>query len=872
MFTRNQNTVSRAGRSKLALSVVSVLALAGYMGSSHADESAGESGSATEEVVVTGIRGALANALDIKRDTNSVVDTVTAEDIGKFPDKNIGDALQRIPGITVLRGFGEVNGVTIRGTAPQHSIILLNGQSVASTSWFDLAGTNRAFNFELLSAEQISRMDVYKSAEANINEGAMGGAVNLKTRRPLDMDAFTAFGSVEFGYSESAEDWSPAYAGLVSWKNEEENFGILLAYSNEEQHVVRETLSAFSPPTPGTITDNAVPPNSYTATCCVSSIIFDEERERESTQLTAQYRPQDNLTLTLDYNLFSLDNDHINSAFFGIPGFAGAVMDSSTTVVNSRGALVRGTVIPNASGSGAPIFNNTVLRTPQMETDVTNITLEYDGGSWSAHGVVGSSNSTSRTWQSSTWWGDVANPASTGFTYDISGPLELILNDPDYALDHSRQQIFTEFTYLNNIRDNEIDYMQADFSIDIDAWNITTLDVGVKDQEQFYLGAIDFRDLSVADAQAAGLSLADFNGGTVSGLHSQEGRPGTLTSFAIGSRSIWDYARANQTASVIGSDFTITEDITAFYIQANFEGEVVRGNIGVRYVETDVLSTGRIAGEPARGTKDYTNTLPNLNLVANITDDVLARFAYGSTISRPDYEDMQMAATISPSFNRATIGNPDIEPYTSDNMDIGIEWYFAEGSLLSATLFQKDISDYIEQSTAIEFFAGCGLTPANDATCQVTRARNVGKADVDGFELQYQHDFGNGYGVQVNYTNTDSSVTNSQGRKTDLEDVSDNSYNIAGYFENNIISARLAYNFRSGWQNNYNGSGPNSKYDDYEQLDASVVWHVMEKVDISFEAVNMLNEARIQRQPDFDVVHSVDEYGARYYIGASVRL
>ena len=125
--------------------------------------------------------------------------------------------MQRIR-VLVVRTFGEVAGVTVRGTAPEQSMVLLNGQNVASVGWFDLGGMNRSFNFEMLAAEQISGMDLYKSAEADINEGAMGGTVNLRTRKPLNLDSGTVYASVENSYHANAEAWSPAYSGLVSWK------------------------------------------------------------------------------------------------------------------------------------------------------------------------------------------------------------------------------------------------------------------------------------------------------------------------------------------------------------------------------------------------------------------------------------------------------------------------------------------------------------------------------------------------------------------------------------------------------------------------------------------------------------------------------
>ncbi|WP_286234549.1 TonB-dependent receptor [Thalassotalea sediminis] len=857
-------SVKQFKKSKMHSAILCCLSFGSVaMISSQAIANEQEAKKAVEVIEVKGIRGSLSKALNAKRFSDSVLDSISAEDIGKFPDKNIGDAMQRIPGVTVVRTYGEVNGVTVRGTAPEHSMVLLNGQNVASVGWFDLGGINRSFNFEMLAAEQISGMDLYKSAEANVNEGAIGGTVNLKTRKPLDLEAGTFFASAEGAYHDSAEEWDPAYSALGSWKTEDETFGVLVAYSNEESKVYRETLSNFGTPGAGNLADDQG--NTHATYTAMSSILFDEDRERSSTQVTLQYTPNDNLELSLNYNLFELNNDHNNSALFGIVGFG--TIDSNSITKNSSNVITRATT-NGAGGPGlAPLFNNTVLRTPEMQTDALNLSVDYNADDWTVSFVAGSSTAEGRTKQSSTWWGDTENTANAGYTYDVSGALEIIPTNPNYMSSHDNFKIFQEFTYINYVRDNDIDYLQSDFSYQLNSGIFTTIDAGIKFQEQTFESRGDYRDVDVNTAIADGLTLADFNGGFVNGLHSKEGRAGSLSAFPIANRGLWDYAEQNQASTTTTlSKFSIEEDITAAYIKANFEGEGFRGNIGLRYVDTDVLSKGSIDGVPSQGKKNYTNFLPSVNIAADISEDLIFRFAAGSTVARPDYDDMQMAETISVSFGTATVGSPDLDPYKADQYDIGLEWYFDEASVVAATMFIKNISDYIETTAATEPYAGCS------DTCLVTRSRNVGTADVTGIELQVQHDFDNGFGVQGNYTYTDSEVTNSAGKTVPLNEVSENSFNLSAYYEDDNFSARIAYNYRDDWMRQYNGSGSGSVNDSYSQVDASIVWHVLENVDISLEAVNLTNEALILRHPDYNnIIHSVDEFGSRYYLGASVK-
>ncbi|SFC92904.1 TonB-dependent receptor [Pseudoalteromonas denitrificans] len=816
-----------------------------------------------ETIEVRGIRGSLTQALNTKRFEDSVMDSISAEDIGKFPDKNIGDALQRVPGVTVTRGYSEVDGVTIRGTAPQHSLVLLNGQNVASVGWFDLAKFNRSFNFEMLSAEQVSGLDVYKSVEADINEGAMGGTVNLKTRKPLDMAANTIFASAENGYSELAKEWSPSISGLYSWKNDNENFGVLVAHSVEKQRVVRETLRTFGPAGPK---DADTLGNIPIAPGAMSSILFDEARQRDSSQITLQYVATEQLDFSLDYNKFVLDNNHINTALYAIPALNG-VYDGEKSIVNDKGVTTRATSIPKLNDANhVPLFNNTMLRTPKMEMDVVNFTVDYAGDTWELHTVVGQSTAKSRGMQTSTWWGNLKDKSKTGVTFDIAGPLELIPTDPTYVNDHSQLQLYNEFSLLNNVRDNEINYYQADLSFDLDLGIFTMLETGVKYQEQMFSAQKDLFDGGnntgplLINAMSEGLTLADFNGGHVSGLHSKEGRSGSLTSFAIMDKSLWDYALANKQSKVVSEAFSIEEEITAAYVKGTFSGDAFRGNIGLRVVDTNVLSKGTADGGPAQQTESYANILPSVNLVADLKDDLLFRFAAGSTVSRPDYDQVKMAASVQSELKTATVGNPDVKPYKSDQYDVGLEWYFNASSLIGGTVFHKNISDYIYQTDAREAFSGCG------ENCLVTRYRNVSTAEVTGVELQYQQAFDNGFGLQVNYTYTDSSVISPAGKEEMLDKVSKNSANISGYYENEIFSTRLAFNVRDEWQ-----EGTDAIAQSYQQLDASFVWHATDNIDVSVEAVNILNEALVIKRPESGFTSQVDEFGARYFVGASIR-
>ena len=818
----------------------------------------------TEVIQVRGIRGSLTQALATKRMSASVLDSVSAEDIGDFPDKNIGDALQRISGVTVSRTYGEVDGVNIRGTAPEHSLLLLNGQNVATVGWFDNDPFTRSFNFEMVSAEQVAGMDVYKSTEAQINEGAMGGTINLKTRKPLEMDAFTVFGSVEASHNTNSDGWEPNVSGLVSWKDENERFGVLVAHSIEKNNVARETQSTFGgaiswdgvnkPAVPDSDGNFPVTPLGF------ASILFEEQRERTSSQVSLQFQANDQLLFSADYNRFELDNPHVNTAIFNFMHVNG-IVDADTAVYNEQGVLVAAhSRAKDLDAYAVPLFNNTVVRTPNMVSDVINLNMDYTADNWDLTAVVGKSTAKSRGRQSSVWFGDTENKQNSGVTWDIRDIHKFTPDNPGSLLDHDSMKLFMEYSYLNNVRDHEIDYYQVDHEYQLDTLGFTSVESGIKYQEQkFSAQQENMHDGLLAKAEADGLSMGSFNGGTVSGILSEVSDSSTLTNFAVINDKVLEYGEANKSAMTIDKYFVIQEDITSAYVKGNFETGKFRGNVGLRWVDTDVASNNATLSQSV----GYSNLLPSLNVVYNIQDDILLRFATSKSVSRPQYEQMKMASKIEVFQKTASIGNPDIKPYESTQFDLGIEWYFNDSSLLSATYFSKDITDYIESTSEVESIEGC-------QGCIVTRFRNAGEATVNGIEMQYQQDFGNGFGLVANYTYTDSELDSVTTGKGPLYGVSENSYNLSTYYEDELISARIAYNARDEWRQNYNGQEGTAE--PFNSIDASLIWHVTDKIDISVEGVNILNEVRQLYRPELGYMHSVDQFGARFFVGASYRM
>ncbi|WOC27202.1 TonB-dependent receptor [Pseudoalteromonas sp. N1230-9] len=837
-----------------------------------------------ETIEVRGIRRSLEASMNTKRFADGVVDAITAEDIGKFPDKNIGDALQRISGVTVDRQYGEVSGVTIRGTAPEQSRVLLNGQTVASTSWYNLGPATRTFNMELLSAEQVSAVEVFKTPEANIEEGALGGTVNLTTRKPLDLDTNTLMVSAELARSSLYDETDPGGSVLFSWKDDNEKFGVLAAYSYEQLTSGRHVLESIGGYYEYFAEDQGTNQQSTVGAWSIGSQAFKAERERTSAQLTAQFTPTDNTEFVVDYFRFEFDNPHVNHNFLTVSARG---MGSSNVVNNSLGGTEQATIEP---GYASIIYNPVVRNAVNMKADVLNLSGKYVGDSFTLSGVIGQSTSDGGTqFGASSWWipatdegdkiGDPAfpdgqNSTDGGFTYDATGPYQVWLTSLD-ATDASQLKHAQEANYETTVQEHEVSYAQLDLEFILDGQFFTALETGIKfNRSEFSRVAFNRNPDEIIGFVPDG-NFANWSGGVFTGLHSQSSGH-TLDSYAYLDTDKWwgfisDKYKAGALTEVanLGNTFSVDEDMIAVYVKADFSGENYRGNMGVRYVETEQTSQGFAAGQQFEETIDYDNFLPSINFAYDLTDNIIIRAAASQVMARTNYSDLKPGLAINENFGNATGGNPDLKPYEADQADLGIEYYFTDASMFSAALFTKQIENVVFSTEAVETVDGCGASPDLYDQCRVTRPRSNGDGEVTGLELQLQHSFDNGIGFITNYTYVDSETNTPDNTKEMVPGVSENSFNASLFYENAYISTRLAYNWRSEWIGV--GAAQAVKNDDYQQIDASIIWHAMENLDVSLEGVNLTNEVIQSYDTNYGLTQNTIEFGSRYYLSVSYK-
>lgn len=790
-----------------------------------------------ETIQVRGIRGSVVKSLNTKRFSNSIVDAVTAEDIGKFPDQNVAESLQRITGVSITRNFGEGERVSIRGTTESQNRTLLNGQAVGSADWWTNSAANRGFNYTMLPSEIVSGLEVYKSPEADIDEGSIGGTVIVRTRQPLDMEAGKIAGSVLAQHSEVSGETDPVVSGMYSWKNEDETFGALISVVRQERSLRRDGIESWSWAYRDiTLADGTVHEDVYSSGGG-GSAMFSQERIRTGANLTLQYRPSDDIDVVFNALDSTMEMDNENQNFLWLPEYGGSQYTDVTIIDHAKVGkmLIAGTLGESADGNN--ILDETKVRNSELETKSYDLKIDHQGGIWhsSVHlgyteGSGGSQQDRSVGWGGNSVHGYDASSVKDMKTWYEKDPADGSLWNLDFLRYDS-----------NDAKDDE-HYVQFDFEREIDIAIFSNLKMGVK-----YRDHTRFNTKHTTDAKTdLGWSLADYSLDMPSDFLSDQGSSGTLRDYAItdsdkirreGDALGWDYRVLK------ASTFEIEEKIIAGYIKADIDADGLRGNLGVRIVQTDQSSSAYVGETGAEvwttQDSDYFDILPSLNLAVDLSDDVVLRFSAARVMSRPDYADMTSSTSYNKETQTGSGGNPNIDPYRATQFDLGVEWYFSEAGIFSAALFHKDVQSFIDAKAGLEVHEGVEIL--------INRPVNGKGGTIQGLELGYQQEIYEGFGVSANYTYVDGEAKDADGNDVTIPGNSDHTINLSAYYENDVISGRVSYNFRTGYDT---GRGWPGYVDDYGQVDANLTYNINENLALVLEGVNLTDEKTFSYQEE----------------------
>jgi iron complex outermembrane receptor protein len=820
-----------------------------------------------DEVVVTGVRKSLEASLNIKQEAVNVIDTIGAEDIGKFPDLNLSESLQRIPGVTLDRNnLGEGSQINVRGLGPDFTRVEIDGMSGAAST------PTGAFSFQSIASELFQRATVVKTPTASMVEGGLAGTVTLETPHPLDFEgarfALNAEGSR--GSLERKDD--PRVYALAS-QNWGGVFGILGAftYSKLDANTNEDSFGSWGPlsavVTPAGL--SSLPPDVQNAASPRTTAYYHYEENLKNLggNISAQYRPSDALTVTLDglyAQRYGMETDNRPDA----PVEGSPLANAPTNYTVQNGALTSATI----SGIQARIGTSVL---PESDT-LAQVTLHADwkpADNWLIKPYLG--YSTRRGEQDLDLYSFASN--NTSLTYNIAGNYPQWSNSATNYYSNPQVFGFNVFYFNKAINTDKEFNAKLDFERIFNEQGLKSIQFGARYSRET---ADNFGEYALLSASPNGdvLGVPAPALSAVSYLQpfyvggSPAGTPGQILAVNPAAAAALYYHNLNPyTAPGFYYDpdntalqtYEIRQNTLAAYAQLNLEFGPVRMDAGMRVVETDVSTTGSQGEDggvisPLQVGNHYVNFLPSFNVRYTVRDDLIVRGAYSKVVNRPELDNLSPALTIQSGPKTASGGNPTLQPYTADQVDLGAEWYYHQGALLGATVFTKRIDDLITQTTSQVY-----MTFPNQLTGQpeqgyigVTEPTNGNKATVEGLELSFQTPFYflpsvfDKFGTLINATlaSSSASYTSQAGAEsTALPGLSKRSYNAVLYYDDQRFDTRVSWAWRSAYLPTTAGEFGASVYNAaYGQLDVAANYKILSNLQLNFQVLNVLQNQQVQ--------------------------
>jgi iron complex outermembrane recepter protein len=900
-----------------------------------------EGAEAVEEVVVTGFRASLNKALDAKQEQAGAIDMIVAEDIADFPDLNLAESLQRVPGVVIARDAGEGRQISVRGLGPQFTRVRINGiEAMSANGSTDASGgTNRGrnFDFNTFASELFSNITVRKTASADTEEGSLGATVDLRTGRPFDYDGLTIAGGLQLGYNDLNEESDPRATFLVSNTFADGKFGALLSVAYTDRKLSDDGASTVRWQNNGGAAGGsfaAINPALYTGPITTAQLnsafrpriprldMYQHEQQRVGVTGSLQFAPSDASTLSLDllYAKFDAERDEIflEAPVFSTNGASGINdVDLLDGEIDGANSLVYGR------------FNDVDIRSEarhdELTTEFTQVTLDGKhsfSDALTVNALVGFAEANHE------------NPIQTTLLFDAD-------NVDGYSYDFRQNRRLPLITYgatdVSSAATWRLTQIRLRPQSTINSFQTASFDVewSMNDQWKFKAGP-DWKNYvyksaelrraagetnipAVANATNAPVStyshIVTFDAG---GLDLPSG---SVTSWlspnlnaAVDALQLDDPGIYPMSISaVLGNNNEVEENDLGAFVQGDFTYELgshtLRGNVGLRYVETEQTSKGwaLAAGVPTYTTvnRKYDDVLPSLNLVYDISESLLLRFGAAKVMTRPNLANITPGSTVSASGNNrvVTVGNPSLDPFRAKAYDIGVEWYFAPESLVSLAVFHKDVESFVQTLRDQRVYTGnpyglpdslavaaCGATAGCDANqvWDFTVPVNTPGGDLDGFEVSYQQPFTflsgiwSNFGTILNYTAVESEITYLTmpappaapvltAVTDDLTGLSKDAFNATLYFDNKVFSARVSAAYRSDYLTTVPGRNSNDVEGTAStmNIDFSSSYNINDNFTVSLEALNLTDEVQDQWVDSTgDRLSYYHHQGRQFFLGA----
>jgi iron complex outermembrane receptor protein len=847
------------------------------------------------EVIGTYSRS-LEQAVDIKRENIEFSDSIVATDVADFPEQNLAEALQRMPGVTIERNKGLGSKVNVRGLPSEYTHVSINDLATASGS------SGREVEFDIFASEIIQRVTVKKSPSAADEEGGIAGTVQISTARPFDYDGRRLVVSAEGAYNSISEETDPKFSFLASdiWGD----FGALVSFSRAERTNRTDSTSGinFRPMsrflgasgTRGTqaasvlARDAGVVIRNRTDTNETNLIVFQDkvgdrvflnDQEKWGATASLQYQPSDTFSVTLEAMLAGYDTteDEYDAAAYSASSRSTleSIHEYDATTLSEYGMVVLRDVSYTAT-------QHELLgkeRINQTDYSQYSTALDWKTGTWGIHGMLGYSGA-EKTLDNSNLKHVAYAPSRTrwagnsGETVPSANPNSIdMYNAPAKYLFEAYE------TTLEQVTDDKYAaQVDVDKSLGLAFLPaLRTVQFGArytdKQKER------DYGELKITGPSAGNTSwvntrtLADNPLQWISDIApGGDYRMKDLNWMQVSNdhaRGAFRYA-GFATPFEDGQYYRVDEEVTSLYAMADLAFDLgsvpMAVNAGARYVDTAVLSSGYHQVQNANGTTGYTDApvskqgayedlLPSVNMSAELTAGLLLRAAASQTLIRPALTDIAYRRTASWSSFRFTDGNPDLQPTYAKQWEIGVEKYLDDGGLLALSYFNKKIDGVVVNSLTgmvqdVAVYNANGTLNGNYDFDVYQPVNADGSYEVDGFEAIAQlplvllHPALQGFGINANYTLLDSSLAGESdlGINTPMPGLAEKSYNFTVYYDNDRFDARVSYNHKDEYVESIGYDMYPIWRDAYGQLDVSIGYRVIDNVKISLKGINMTDE------------------------------
>ena len=941
----------------ILLSTVAALVAAALPASATAQQAPAEPASdrptadpAAEEVVVTGFRRSLEEARRLKKIANIQIDVIVAEDMAKFPELNLAESLQRLPGVQITREAGEGRRISLRGLGSDFARVQLNGMEVLGNvdSAQDSRGQrsrDRSFDFNIFASELFSRAEVEKTYQAAQNEGGMAGTVGLFTGKPFDYGLGTkATVSAKLGTNQYTKDAQPRLVGLFS-QNWDNTFGISVSATYSKRRTTEQGHDTYNYTNLDYYHDPLHPENDvHAAQDLVSKGLdisnlssaqqaqflnsttyfadgnrlssWDARQERLGLTGAIQWRPADNLLLTLDllHSQFTTHRDEYHFATRPIKGAGSTTLDTpaggvwpaayqTSSVVNAL------TFDKNGYVTSSDVSNVTFGSEHRRELNKNNfnqgaLTYKWDASDrFKVDGHIGVETSKYDTPYDDKLYmrakGNlVANYGANGQSASFSYPGTNLTDPSNYTMD--------DFYYRSFWNESKLFEGVVNLHYKIDP--VFTVRAGAAYHRFSQSGANYYYDGNVNGTNG------EMRGTSAVGL--TDVYTNSVGSWLVGDfdktfAKFNEYHRLGPKADGTGGAiqdieqvFTTTEGTFSGFAQLDWDGTLFgkhfRGNIGLRGYHTDTRSQGWIQGNSYAylGTADvkghYTGVLPAMNAVMELTPEVLVRFAATQNLNRPGLSSLAAQGTASADkYNddgtvaadaKITVsrGNPNLKPYKDNTLDLSVEYYFGKIGLLSAGVFQKWITNFFDtkQITSVTTFGQTGVplsvlkgVTANTPVYEFDEPVNEpGTLTVTGVELAAQAQFTflpkpfDKLGAIGNFTyvHADQALTG----------ISPTSFNATLYYETKAWGLRASLNHRSAYYTGHNTDPMSAGTQGYfasTYIDAAAFVNITPKFQLTLDAVNLTNQTNTQFWSQHRYLYNQTQSGATYLAGFSYK-